>query len=117
MCVFALSGVLHTAAGVSSGGVSARELGVFRFFFTQALGLIAEQGIVSLIYKMKKQDHDRSHDSSAPAWHVKVAGYVWVIAFMTWTGPSWIYPQAARAPPQGATAFLPFSIIGWLKEG
>jgi hypothetical protein len=98
----------------------AGQLGVFRFFCTNALGLMFEQRIASLYRKVQGHDENGSQRTSGPAWYIRAAGYVWVIAFMTWTGPSWIYPQAVRAPPvqasaAGPTAFLPFSVIGWLK--
>jgi len=112
---FALSGVLHTAAGVSSG-MPADQLGVFRFFCTQALGLVVEQGGISLFRKVQKRNRNDDQGKVEPAWYVKIAGYVWVLAFMTWTGPSWLYPQAAKAPAHGATAFLPFSIVKWLRD-
>jgi hypothetical protein len=91
------------------------QLGVFRFFCTQAAGLILEQSVISL-FKRTEEEGDQS--DGAPAWYAKLAGFIWVGAFMAWTGPSWIYPQAARAsaPAQGPSAFLPFSIVGWLKE-
>jgi hypothetical protein len=111
---FALSGLLHTAAGISSG-MPADQLGIFRFFCTQAFGVIVEQAVVSLYSKMKGQNTDASQEQHDPAWYARIAGYVWVMAFMTWTGPSWIYPQAAKVPAQGPTNFLPFSIIGWLR--
>jgi hypothetical protein len=112
---FALSGILHTAAGVSSG-MPAYQLGVFRFFCTNALGLMFEQGIVSLYRRVQGQDKSERQGISEPDWYIRAAGYVWVIMFMTWTGPSWIYPQAIRAPAAGPTAFLPFSVIRWYKS-
>ncbi|PVH94908.1 hypothetical protein DM02DRAFT_691959 [Periconia macrospinosa] len=116
---FALSGVLHTAAGVSSG-MPISQLGVFRFFCTQACGLILEQSIVSLFRYSFKQtasaSDQRGNKNESPHWHVRLVGYAWVMAFMVWTGPSWIYPQAARAPAQGATSILPFSIFKWMNR-
>lgn len=93
----------------------ANQLGVFRFFCTQAFGVMFEQGVVALLRKGKREDGSAEQGNGGPAWYVRIVGYAWVVAFMTWTGPSWIYPQAARAPAQGATAFLPFSVIGWFK--
>jgi hypothetical protein len=114
MSAFALSGVLHTAAGVASG-MPANQLGVFRFFCTQALGVLFEQSIFALL-QTKKRVAISGHKSDRPGWHVRIVGYAWVIAFMSWTGPSWIYPQAARAPAQGTIAFLPFSVMGWSRS-
>jgi hypothetical protein len=111
---FALSGALHTAAEISSG-IPAHQLGVFRFFCTRALGVIVEQGIVSLFRKIKAENHQGRKDGYDPVWYVRIAGYAWVMAFMTWTGPSWICPQAAKASAQGTAAFLPFSVIGWIR--
>lgn len=111
LSTFTLSGLLHTAAGVSSG-MPAEQLGVFRFFCTQAAGLIVEQKVVSFFHEANRIS-DR--DSSRPAWYARIAGFAWVAAFMIWTGPSWIYPQAARTPAKGVMAFLPFSVVGWLR--
>jgi hypothetical protein len=112
---FALSGVLHAAAGVASGS-SLNQIGVFRFFCTQALGVVMEQGVVTGLRKLQGTHRTSNEDENSPSWYVRVAGYAWVMAFMTWTGPSWIYPQAARVQGQGATAFLPFSVIGFVKN-
>jgi hypothetical protein len=92
------------------------QLGVFRFFCTQAVGVVVEQGVVLLIKRMWRKDDEANEGKGGPAWYVRGMGYVWVVAFMTWTGPSWIYPQAARAPARGAAAFLPFSVVGWMKS-
>jgi hypothetical protein len=112
---FALSGLLHTAAGVASG-MPVDQLGVFRFFGTQAIGLVFEQGVAGLLRKGQRHDGRIDEDEGKPAWYGRISGYVWVVAFLVWTGPSWIYPQAARAPAEGATDFLPFSLIKWLRN-
>ncbi|KAF2117132.1 membrane bound O-acyl transferase family-domain-containing protein [Lophiotrema nucula] len=104
---FALSGALHTAAGVASG-MSLAELGVFRFFCTQALGVIIEQAAIAAVSRSRGKELR----GAKPPIPMKMLGYAWVAVFMAWSGPAWIYPQAARAPAKGATSFLPFSILG-----
>ncbi|KAJ4305439.1 hypothetical protein N0V90_000970 [Kalmusia sp. IMI 367209] len=46
VCAFALSGALHTVAGMSSG-MPLNELGVCRFFCTQAFGILLEDTVAS----------------------------------------------------------------------
>lgn len=108
---FALSGALHSAAGVASG-VPLSELGVFRFFCTQAVGVFVEQGIISTARRLRS----KKDASAPPSYWEKALGFLWVAAFMTWSGPAWIYPQAARPPATGATTFLPFSIVGYFRK-
>jgi len=108
---FALSGALHTVAGVASA-MPLKELGVFRFFCTQALGVLVEQGAIANLRRL----YGRTKDTKNPDYGAKALGYMWVAAFMIWSGPAWIYPQALRAPPKGATNFLPFSIVGALTK-
>ena len=108
---FALSGALHTVAGVASG-MPLKELGVFRFFCTQALGVLVEQGAIAALRCL----YGRSEGTKYLNYGAKALGYMWVAAFMIWSGPAWIYPQTLRAPPKGAINFLPFSIVGALTK-
>ncbi|KAF2865631.1 membrane bound O-acyl transferase family-domain-containing protein [Massariosphaeria phaeospora] len=111
---FAISGAMHTAAGVASG-MPAHELGVFRFFCTQAFGVLFEQSVISVFRSVRGVAEKEKEREKPPVW-MRAVGFVWVAGFMAWSGPAWLYPQAARAPRQGATSFLPFSVVGMVSK-
>jgi hypothetical protein len=110
LTAFAISGILHSAAGLASG-VPLRELGAFRFFCTQAVGVLVEQGIISMYRRLRG---DGKAGLSLVGW--RVLGFAWVAVFMAWSGPAWVYPQAARAKGEGEMSFLPFSVVALLRK-
>jgi hypothetical protein len=69
-----LSGVLHAAAGVASGS-PLDQLGVFRFFCTQTLGVILGQGFVTEVRKLQGKHRTSSKDDSRSPWSVRTVGY------------------------------------------
>jgi hypothetical protein len=89
-----------------------KELGVFRFFCTQAFGLLIEQGVMLIFKKLHRSEEGKRR----PSVLVRLLGFVWVAAFMTWSGPAWLYPQAAKVQSQVGTSFLPFSIVEQLLK-
>ncbi|KAH8691696.1 hypothetical protein GQ44DRAFT_780300 [Phaeosphaeriaceae sp. PMI808] len=103
---FTLSAALHAAAGLLSGATGV-EFGVFRFFWTQAFGIIIEEGLRTLLRRFRGGKKLGKETSLL----LRGIGFVWVAAFLTWSGPTWLYPQASRPSRPGPTGFLPFSII------
>jgi len=113
---FALSGVMHSCAGIAAG-MSPKQLNVLHFFITQALGVVVED-LVRLAFSKAKSQEGKKEKIGPPSLANRVIGYLWVAAFMTWSGPVWLYPQASRpAPPGTNTSFLPYSIIKAWKMG
>jgi uncharacterized protein YfiM (DUF2279 family) len=112
---FAFSGALHTVAGVSSG-MPVSELGVFRFFVTQAFGLLVEQSAISLYRRWQGVEKREGAGWERPDLAWRLVGYIWVAAFMAWSGPAWLYPQAYRQSAQGSASILPFSVVKWCRS-
>ncbi|TVY85301.1 Acetyltransferase pyr8 [Lachnellula suecica] len=113
---FALSGVMHSCAGIAAG-MSPKQLNVLHFFLTQALGVIIED-LVRLVSLKAKGEEGIEKKDVPPTIANRIIGYLWVAAFMTWSGPVWLYPQASKPMPPGTnSSFLPYSIINAWKMG
>ena len=100
--VFLLSGILHTIAEYA-GGLALQYSGTLRFFCTQVLGIIMEDS-VEFIFRTTRP---AALNISSPLW-ARLIGYTWVISFLFWSTPAWLYPQASAGPQE---KFLPFSIV------
>jgi hypothetical protein len=97
--------------------MSPRELSVLYFFLTQALG-VALEDLVPLAFVKVKGQESKKEEITPPSLTTKIIGYLWVAAFMAWSGPVWLYPQASKpAPPGINSSFLPYSIIKAWKMG
>ena len=105
---FYLSGVLHALAEYA-GGRHLQDSGTLRFFSTQVVGIIIEDG-VEAVYRYAR---GCSMDVSVPLW-ARSIGYLWVMAFLVWSTPAWIYPDAAEQPKQ---PLLPFTILSQYMSG
>lgn len=107
---FALSGVMHSCAGIAAG-MPPNQLNVLHFFITQALGVVIEDLVSQAISRWKGQD-GKDKEKRGPSLTNRAIGYLWVAAFMTWSGPVWLYPQASKPVSPGTnSSFLPYSII------
>jgi hypothetical protein len=81
---FYFSGIMHIAAD-EGGAVPMAESGALRFFCVQALGIMLEDG-AQAVY--------RNIFGNKYSGVCKVIGYFWVIAFLSWSTPVWVYPVA-----------------------
>ena len=104
--VFLLSGFLHATIDLSAG-IPWHESGAIRFFCTQALGIwieeVARALCVGLYYGVQP----------LPRWTLLV-GYIWVVLFLSWSWPAYMYPMLYRTREGSADSFLPFSVVGML---
>ena len=83
---FAVSGLMHTFADMG-GGLSMRQSGALQFFCMQALGIMIEDGVQALYRQYMKGRTKR------PAHMIeRLVGYVWVLFFIVWTSPVWVFP-------------------------
>ncbi|PQE23046.1 hypothetical protein CJF32_00004434 [Rutstroemia sp. NJR-2017a WRK4] len=113
---FALSGMMHSCAGIATG-MSPKQLNVVHFFITQAMGVVIED-LVRLAFLKAKGEERKSEKNTSPSLAHRLIGYLWVAAFMTWSGPVWLYPQASKPISPGTNnSFLPYSIIKAWKMG
>lgn len=98
--IFSLSGVLHVLAEYG-GGRPFKRSGTMRFFLTQVLGIIIEDGVgmIKILVLRGKESYPKVE---------KLIGYIWVILFLIWSTPAWLYPDLSQSQTQ---PFLPFSFF------
>ena len=82
---FFLSGVMHAG---SDKAASLPPEGALYFFCTQALGIMIEDGIQA-IYRSVRGNRQPGHKSPTLP---RIVGFIWVILFLSWSTPVWIYP-------------------------
>ena len=105
--MFLLSGILHMVIDVASG-IPWQDSGAIRFFCTQPLGIILEEsaqavyGSSPMLQRLCKP---------RMVW-VRLLGYAWVLNFMVWTVPAYMYPLMSRTRSGMQDSFLPYSILG-----
>jgi len=105
---FTLSAVIPYAAGLSAG-TPIIEMGAFHFFWTQALGIAFEEVIRGQLMRFR----GGTQSEKQACLLFRGVGFVWVAAFLTWSGPTWLYPQFFRPARHENASFLPFSIVGY----
>lgn len=106
MTVFFLSSLFHVAEDAGEG-MDWRNSGSLRYFCMQPIGIMLEDA-VQAVYRR----HSRL-EGKAPghkSW-TRIVGYVWFVAWMSWTTPAWIYPKAFMAKGGPEDRILPFSIL------
>ena len=90
MLVFTVSGVFHSLSDISQG-IPLGESGAMRFFCIQAAGIMFEDAAQALFNRLRGGEMtDKSRRAT------RAAGYLWVVAWLSWTSPIWIYPAMAR---------------------
>lgn len=77
-----------------------------QFFCIQTLGIMLEDAVQALYWSY------RGEKVGASPWAATALGYLWVVAWMVWTSPVWIYPSMQR--DQGGR-ILPVSIISLFR--
>jgi hypothetical protein len=65
-----------------------QEYGAIQFFCNQALGIMIEDGVQELYRRISGKSND---SVDTPLW-AKIMGYLWVVAFLSWSTPIWVYP-------------------------
>ncbi|KAL8851921.1 MAG: hypothetical protein Q9221_003132 [Calogaya cf. arnoldii] len=100
---FITSGIIHQLGDMASG-VPMRQAGAVRFFALQAIGIMLEDTALGILRWINGWQRTQARPTG---WKV-VFGFCWLLAWLTWTTPVWVYPQAQRS--SGASV-LPFSIL------
>ena len=62
------------------------DSGALRFFTTQALGIMLEDGV--------QESFGRIRGGRKPGLWSRVVGYFWVLAFLSWSTAAWQYPAS-----------------------
>ena len=107
--VFVISGFLHATIDLS-GGIPWHDSGAVRFFCTQALGIWIEEIAAALYGWMIKVWGSKKSTSH---W-IRLLGHVWVVLFLAWSWPAYMYPMLYRVREGSEDSFLPFSIVRML---
>lgn len=104
---FLVSGILHYGGDVAANPSNpSKEYGAMIFFATQGLGVLLEKQIES--YRKRRRGHKSVQ--GRPSVGVRVLGYLYVVAFLSWSVPAWLYPPLTKAPVEG-NVLLPFSVV------
>lgn len=82
---FFLSGTLHIASDIGIS-VPPSQSGALRFFCTNALAIMLEDGVQELSRRL-------NGGKSPGGWWSRILGYVWVVVFLSWSTACWQYPQ------------------------
>lgn len=96
LLAFFISGLIHLLTDIGLG-VPRRESGAILFFCLQPLGIMLEEAVQSIV------------PGQLPVSVRKVAGYIWVMAFMSWSVPVWLYPHLRLG--MNAADMLPFHFV------
>lgn len=108
--MFLTSGAVHAILDAYAH-VPLSEMRAIAFAACFALGIMIEDGVQALwrryVYTSSASAASKNADYATPLWH-KIAGFIWVAAWMILTSPWFIYPQA-RLPAEMKWQ-VPFSI-------
>jgi hypothetical protein len=84
-------------------GLSWEQSGGVRFFCTQALGIMIEDGVQAVYRSASGEKKDGQKDK---VWK-RVMGWVWMVGFfLFWSTPAWFFPIAV------GERLIPMSIVG-----
>ena len=113
LAAFFVSGLLHLVVDIGLG-MSLSETGSMRFFCTQVLGIALEDG-VQAIYRYMDWGRQRRTNSTQPRVDLaNMLGYIWVVAFLSWSTPVWLYPAIRMNKGEAKDRILPFSFLRFL---
>ena len=112
LATFFISGLLHLSTDVAIG-IAWSESGAMRFFCTQAVGILVEDGVQALYQRV-----DPKANRSSPRQKLaKAIGHVWLVCFLAWSTPVWAYPAMRRNHGEPKDQVLPFSLTAMLWNG
>ena len=112
--IFLISGIIHALQEVAQG-ISFWQSGAIRFFVTQVFGILLEDlARTQWVRLRKKLDGQTRRWGCAPI--SSAFGYIWVLLFLIWSTPVWIYPSIAASKGEPKDKVLPFSVIGSIVE-
>lgn len=106
--IFFISGLLHLLTDIGRG-ISFDESGSLRFFCTQALGIVVEDGVQTL-FRPARDGFSGSWRSSSAHW-TRIVGFLWLTGFAVWSTPVWAYPAIRRDIGEEKDIILPFSVV------
>ena len=81
--VFFVSGCFHIVSDLGAS-ICPSQSGAIQFFTTQVLGIMLEDGVQEIYRRIRR-------GTTTALWY-RVVGYVWVLAFLSWSTAVWQYP-------------------------
>ena len=70
----------------------------------QALGIMIEDTVQGIFRWLNAQ----KRTAASPRGWKRAFGFLWLLIWLTWTTPVWVYPIAQRSSGKG---ILPFSLL------
>lgn len=108
---FFISGLMHAMTDLAEG-FTWQQSGSLRFFCTQAVGIIVEDGIRTFYrWALPNWKQASTHQTFN-----KILGYIWVVIFMVWSTPAWIYPSLYANKGEDKDLIVPFSLVRAIYE-
>lgn len=98
--IFFISGCWHILTDLGSN-LPPSQSGALRFFCTQALGIMLEDGAQEFYRRLASKRQSLKADILR-----KCVGYVWVLAFLSWSTACWQYPAIRIAKRED-------TVLGW----
>jgi hypothetical protein len=108
IAAFTISDLFHTLSDIGAG-LEWKQIDAMRFFVTQALGIMFENGVQAMFRAMATQSRTVRHKVRR-RWS-KAIEYVWVMVWMTWTRSSWFYSKMYSQTGDEWDQLLPFSLL------
>lgn len=108
---FYVTALLHLPGVVIVGG-NPYTLDVPKFFLMQALGIMIESTVLYAWAATGKTATDNVTGKRV----IKLFGFIWVLAWTAWTGPSFTW-VIARGLVRGKDDVVPWSFMRWLGYG
>ena len=107
---FFISGLMHAFSDLGRG-LAWEQSGAIQFFVTQVIGIVIED----TVRKAYRSIFGASNDIATPRI-LKGIGYLWVLAFLVWSIPVWIYPSMYVDKGEPKDQIIPYSVVGLLKK-
>ncbi|MCJ1282376.1 hypothetical protein MMC26_001699 [Xylographa opegraphella] len=104
LTTFLASGIMHLLMDLAAG-ISLQESGAVRFFCTQVVGIAIEDVFLSA-YRSRLNTTQQ-----VPFLSERLAGYIWVAAFLTWSSPVYMYPIMERRMTDETSTVVPYSFV------
>lgn len=110
--VFAISGIFHALSDLTQG-IPPNESGAIQFFIIQVFAIIFEDSITALTRRKTITEGYKPYGLTIIG--ARVLGYCWVVAWLAWSTPIWIFPSLQRDKGNPIVP-LPASVSNSLKD-
>jgi hypothetical protein len=104
---FLVSGLMHIALDMATD-IPVYQSGGLAFFCGQMVGIPLEDLVIRLYLRVAKRIGRRL------PWIVeRLVGYAWVVAFLVWSSPAYLYPKIVKSRElPNNDSVLPVSFFG-----